>query len=679
MIPLSSAAHKPRIGHALKLATATAICAWPNHVPMDQSQEETMTEPSGATTGTPHAFQADVARLLHLMVHSIYSDRDIFVRELVSNAADACEKLRYEALTHPELMSDQSGFAIKITVDDANHRITIADNGLGMSHDDLVSALGTIASSGTRAFLDKLAQSDDEEKAKGAELIGQFGIGFYSAFMVADKVTVETRKAGMQDAFLWESDGKGTYVTRPLALDEAPAHGTRVTLHLNEEGRDYAKPGRLACIVREHSSAIAIPVDVIEKDGEEPQRVAEGSALWTRSKSDIKPEEYTDFYRSLAGQFDEPALTIHWRAEGRQEYSVLAFIPGSRPLDLFDPARKGRNKLYVRRVLITQDADLLPGWLRFVRLVVDSSDLPLNVSREMIQDSPVFAAIRKGVVNRILQELTKTADSDPETFKSIWSNFGAVLKEGLYEDPERRDALFKLARFATSKKTGSLRTLTDYVADLRPNQTDIWYITGDDQKRLEKSPQLEGFRARGIEVLLLSDPVDAFWVSTALGFEGKPFKSVTQGTADIANVPLLEGKTPPSKETSADFATLIAFMKQTLSENVDDVRASDRLAESAACLVAPAHGRDRRLEQILAQGGMGSISKPVLEINPSHPLVAALAGHFAKGEDRALVEDAAWLIHDEARVADGEPPSDPALFIERLTRVMTRAAQAPSS
>ena len=638
-----------------------------------------MTEQSGAPTGTPHAFQADVSRLLHLMVHSIYSDRDIFVRELVSNAADACEKLRYEALTKPDLISDESGFAIKITIDDAGHRITIADNGIGMSHDDLVSALGTIASSGTRAFLDKLAQTEGEEKAKGAELIGQFGIGFYSAFMVADKVTVETRKAGSQEAFVWESEGQGTYVTRPIPLEEAPVHGTRVTLHLNDQSHDYAKPGHLARVIREHSSAIAIPVDVIEKEGEDTQRVAEGSALWTRAKSDIKPEEYSDFYRSLAGQFDEPALTIHWRAEGRQEYTVLAFVPGSRPLDLFDPARKGRSKLYVRRVLISQEADLLPGWLRFVRLVVDSSDLPLNVSREMIQDSPVFAAIRKGIVNRLLQELTKTAESNPETFKSIWENFGAVLKEGLYEDPERRDALFKLARFATSKNNEITRTLTDYIADLRPNQTDIWYITGDDQKRLEKSPQLEGFRARGIEVFLLSDPVDAFWVSTALGFDGKPFKSVTQGTADIANVPLLEGETAPSKETSPEVATLIAFMKQTLVENVDDVRASDRLAESAACLVASAYGRDKRLEQILAQSGMGSISKPVLEVNPSHPLVAALASQFAKGEDKTLIEDAAWLIHDEARVADGEPPADPTQFIARLTRMMTRAVQAPSA
>ena len=629
-------------------------------------------------TGAPHAFQADVARLLHLMVHSIYSDRDIFIRELVSNGADACEKLRYEALTQPGLIFDENGFAIRITVDEDKHQIIVADNGIGMNEAELVSALGTIASSGTRAFLDKLVEGGNDDGAKGAELIGQFGIGFYSSFMVASKVTVETRKAGTQEGFAWESDGKGTYTIRALSLEDAPANGTRVILHLNDDGRPYAAPGRLAQIVREHSSAIAIPVDVIEKDGEEPYRVAEGSALWTRAKSDITPEEYTDCYRSLAGQLDEPAMTFHWRAEGRQEYSVLAFIPGSRPLDLFEPARKGRGKLYVRRVLITQDADLLPGWLRFVRLIVDSSDLPLNVSREMIQDSPVFAAIRKGIVNHVLQDLTKLAENDLETFQNIWANFGAVLKEALYEDPERRDQLFKLVRFASSKSSEQVRTLTDYIADLRPNQTAIYFITGDNHKRLEKSPQIEGFKSRGIEVLLLSDPVDAFWVSTAVGFDGKPFKSVTQGSAEINNIPLLDGHKDPSHETSREVAALLGYMKQTLSESVDDVCASERLSESAACLVAPAHARDRRLEHILAQGGLGCISKPVLEINPSHPLITALARRFSTSEDLSLIEDTAWLIHDEARVADGEPPVDATQFIERLTRVMTRAAQAPS-
>ncbi|MDB5641748.1 MAG: heat shock protein Hsp90, partial [Hyphomicrobiales bacterium] len=382
------------------------------------------------------------------------------------------------------------------------------------------------------------------------------------------------------------------------------------------------------------------------------------------------------------GQYDEPALTVHWRAEGRHEYTVLAFIPGSRPLDLFEPARKSRGKLYVRRVLITQDADLLPAWLRFVRIVVDSSDLPLNVSREMIQESPILAAIRKGVVNRILQELTKLSENDAEAFQKVWSHFGSVLKEGLYEDPERRDALYKIARFATSTQPEQVRTLADYVANLRPNQTAIWYIAGDDAKRMATSPQLEGFRKRGIEVLLLSDPVDAFWVETAVGFDGKPFKSVTHGAADLKDVPLVDGESEPADQApAADVATLLAFMKETLAETVDDVRASDRLSESAACLVAPAHGRDRRLERLLAEhgGGLGLISKPVLEINPTHPLVAALAQRYAAGDDRALIEDAAWLIHDEARVADGDAPIDAAAFAARLTRVLTRAAQAPGS
>ena len=312
---------------------------------------------------------------------------------------------------------------------------------------------------------------------------------------------------------------------------------------------EYPEPHRLDRIVREHSGAVAVPIDLIDKPGAEPRRVADGAAIWAKPKTDITPEEYAEFYRSLSGQFDEPALTVHWRAEGRHEYSALAFIPGSRPFDLFDPARKSRNKLYVRRVLITEDADLLPGWLRFVRLVVDSADLPLNVSREMIQQSAVFAAIRKGVTNRLVQELTKLAESDKEKFAKVWEHFGAVIKEGLYEDPERRDALFKIARFATTAHPEGDRTLADYVGLCSENQTAIYYLTGDDAKRLAASPQLEGFRARDVEVLLLADPVDAFWVSSAAGYDGKPFKSVSQGVADIKAIPLKEGAPPPA-ETS---------------------------------------------------------------------------------------------------------------------------------
>lgn len=649
-------------------------------------------EGSNATapsTETPHshAFQADVARLLSLMVHSIYSERDIFLRELVSNAADACEKLRYEALADSALGGDGVPFTIVLTIDKDARTLAITDNGIGMDADDLVHALGTIASSGTRAFLEKLKPGDTREGsdaentrdggpgADAAQLIGQFGIGFYSAFMVADRVDIETRRAGRQEAWAWSSDGKGAYTIAPLPLERAPACGTTVILHLSESASEYLEPPRLERIVKDHSGGVAVPIELRDAPGAEPRRLTDGLALWTRPKNTVKPEEYAEFFRGIAGQFDAPALTLHWHVEGRQEYTVLAFIPASRPLDLFDPTRKGRARLYVRRVLITQDCDLLPGWLRFARLVVDSADLPLNVSREMIQASPVFAAIRNGVTNRILQDLVKTAENEPETFKAIWDNFGAVLKEGLYEDPERRDQLFKLARFATSLDPQGGRRLADYAAALRPNQTAIYYLLGDDLKRLAQSPQLEGFRARGIEVLLLPDPVDAFWVSTALGFDGKPFKSVTQGAADIKTIPLAEGAAAPAAEApSAEVATLLAFMQQTLESVVAGVRASDRLAESAACLVAADSGPDRRLERMLAEHGrLGSVSKPILEINPNHSLVASLASRFKEQTEKSLIEDAAWLIFDEARMMDGERPEDPAAFAARLTRVLTKA------
>ena len=596
-------------------------------------------QPAQASAAKTQNFEADVSRLLYLMVHSVYSDRDIFIRELVSNAADACEKLRYEALARPELLEGGDPFAITIAADPEEKTLTFLDNGVGMSRDDLVGALGKIASSGTRAFLDRLS-AEDKAKEGAANLIGQFGIGFYSAFMVADEVVVETRRAGEPEAWSWSSDGKGAYTIAPLPIDRAPARGSRIILHLNEASGEYAEAHRIERIVREHSGAVAVPIDLVDKPGAEPRRIADGAAIWAKPKSEVTTEQYAEFYRGLSGQYDEPALTVHWRAEGRHEYTVLAFVPGSRPLDLFDPARKGRAKLYVRRVLISQDADLLPGWLRFVRVVVDSADLPLNVSREMIQESAVFAAIRKGVTNRIVQELTRLAENEAEKFAKVWENFGAVVKEGLYEDPERRDALFKMARFVSSTHPDGGRTLADYIGALRENQTAIFYLTGDDAKRLAASPQLEGFRARGVEVLLLADPVDAFWVSTAAGYEGKPFKSVTQGGADIKAIPLAEGAAPQSGDTPAAVATLFAFFKQTLGDAIEDVRASDRLTDSVACLVAPEFGPDRQLEKILASHGrMTARTKPILEVNPGHPLIAALARRLSVDADKALIVD----------------------------------------
>ncbi len=628
---------------------------------------------AGAAAPDTHVFQADVARLLDLMVHSVYSERDIFLRELISNAADACEKLRYEAIAAPDLVADGAPFGITVSLDKDAKTLTVADNGIGMSRDDLVSALGTIASSGTRAFLDRVA--GDKEAQTSQNLIGQFGIGFYSAFMVATNVRVDTHRAGSAEAWTWTSDGKGAYAIAALPLEDAPARGTRVTLHLNDDASEFLEPYRIESLIREHSGAVAVPLSVVEKPGDEPKSLTDGAALWAKSKADVTPEQYTEFYRGLGGHFDEPALTIHWRAEGRYEYNVLAFVPGSKPFDLFDPARKAKAKLYVRRVLISADADLLPGWLRFVKLVVDTADLPLNMSRELIQQSPVFAAIRKGVSNRVVQDLTKLAEAEPDTFAGVWKNFGAVIKEGLYEDPERRDTLFKLVRFASSTHPDGGRTLAQYVADLRPNQTAVYYMLGEDAKRLGASPQLEGFRARGIEVLLLPDPVDAFWVSTAAGYEGKPFKSVTQGAADIKLVPLKEGEAEPSSaEVSPQVATLLATMKQILADAVEDVRASDRLSESPVCLVAPEYGPDRRMERIMAQNGRsGSVSKPVLEVNPTHPLVTALAGKVQAGGDKPAIEDAAWLLHDEARILDGDLPTDAPAFAARLRRVLERA------
>ena len=621
------------------------------------------------TTATPEhrSFEADVSRLLHMMVHSVYSDRDVFLRELISNAADACEKLRYEAIAKPDLLGDEPKLAITISADPEAGSLTIADNGIGMSRDEMIEALGTIARSGTRSFMERISTADGKD---GAQLIGQFGVGFYSAFMVAEEVEVVSRRAGNTEAWIWSSDGMGEFTVAPVALEEAPARGTRVTLRLMDDAKAYAERWTLERIVREQSGHVPVPIVLVEKPGAEPATLADGAALWTRPKSEISKEEYADFYRSVAGQYDEPAATIHFRAEGRHEYTALAFLPGARPFDLFDADRKGRIKLYVKRVFITDEAELLPRYLRFVRGIIDTADLPLNVSREMIQDSPLLAAIKNGVTNRILSDLAKMADQDPDTFRLIWDKFGVVIKEGLYEDFARREQLLSLARFRTTASGDVWRSLKDYVGALKENQTAIYYIVGDDAGRIANSPQLEGFRARGIEVLLLSDPVDSFWVSAAPDFEGKPFKSVTQGAADLGLIPLLDGAAPPSTEKSEELGVLLASMKEALADQVADVRASDRLTESAVCLVASDKGPDRQFERMLsAAGRIDNAAKPILEVNPRHAMVTALAAV----EDDALRSDVAHLLLDIARVLDGERPADANAFAERVNRLVMRS------
>jgi molecular chaperone HtpG len=613
-------------------------------------------------------FEADVAKLLHLMVHSVYSDKSVFLRELISNAADAYEKLRYEAIAEPALLGEDPKPRITLAIDPEQRTLTVEDNGIGMSRDEMVEALGTIARSGTRAFLERV------EAAKGGEqasLIGQFGIGFYSAFMVADRIDVFSRRAGTEQASLWSSDGKGTFTVAGVPLAAAPERGTRVVLHLMEDAKAFTERFTLERIVREQSGHVPVPVSVVEKPGAEPVEVADGIALWTKPKAEITAADYTDFYRGLAGQFDEPALTVHFRAEGRHEYTALAFVPGTRPFDLFDPDRKGRVKLYVKRVFITDEAEILPRYLRFVRGVVDSADLPLNVSREMIQESPILAAIKKGVTSRVLGDLEKLAEKEPDTYTKIWEHFGPVLKEGIYEDFERRDALLALARFKSTASGEGWRSLKDYVGALKENQTAIYYLAGDDISRLENSPHLEGFRARGVEVLYLPDPVDSFWVTSAPSSEGKPFKSVTQGAADLAAIPRLDAKDEASPAADAAITDFIAFTKAALGEAVADVRVSDRLTDSAVCLVAAEHGPDRQLERLLAGAGrITTAAKPILEVNPRHPLIVSLAG--LGEDDKSFKDDAAHLLLDEARVLDGERPADARRFSDRLARVLGR-------
>ncbi|TCM52124.1 molecular chaperone HtpG [Rhizobium sp. PP-F2F-G48] len=618
-----------------------------------------------------HVFEADVSRLLHMMVHSVYSDKDVFLRELISNAADACEKLRFEAIATPNLLGSDADSRITLTLDEENRRLIVEDNGIGMSREELIEALGTIARSGTRAFMERI---EANKAGEGAQLIGQFGVGFYSCFMVADRVDVVSRRAGAEEAWLWSSDGQGAYTVSPVELADAPARGTRITLNLMEDAKSYAARWSVERIVKEQSGHVPVPVSIIETPGAEPAQLTDGTALWTRSKNEVSKEDHADFYRSLSGQYDEPALTVHFRAEGRHEYTTLAYIPGAQPFDMFDPDRKGRMKLYVKRIFITDEADVLPRYLRFVRGLVDTADLPLNVSREMIQESPILSAIRKGVTSRIITAIEKLAESDAEAFAKVWENFGAVLKEGIYEDGERRTQLLSLARFKTTASGEESRSLKQYVADAKAEQSAIYYLTGTSLEQLRASPQLEGFRARGIEVLLLTDQIDSFWVMTAGEFEGKTFKSITQGAADLAQFAKPEGDAAPDSAPSADVATFIAYAKEKLSGEVSDVRASDRLTESAVCLVASEGGYDRQMEKILQGAGRLELSaKPILEINPAHPLVKAIA---AKADGTALKEDAALLLLDQARVLDGDKPADPRAFAERLTRLFERALQA---
>ncbi|HWX06939.1 MAG TPA: molecular chaperone HtpG [Bradyrhizobium sp.] len=605
-------------------------------------------------------FQAEVAELLNLMVHSVYSETDIFLRELISNASDALDRLRYEAIAAPDLMADGEPAKIRIVPDKKAGTLAVIDNGIGMDRQELIDNLGTIARSGTKSFLSRLTEAKD-----GAGLIGQFGVGFYAAFMVADRIVVTSRRAGASEVWTWTSSGGNGFDIAPASEEDAKriTRGTEIALHLKEDARKYLEAYEIERIVSAYSDNIQFPIELKPEEGE-PKQINSASALWQRPKSELKPEDYTQAYKSIAGAFDEPAMTLHYRAEGRQSYAVLLFAPSTKPFDLFEPARKGHVKLYVRRVFIADDADLLPGYLRFIRGVIDSEDLPLNISREMLQNNPQLAQIRKAVTGRVIAELESLAEKEPEAFTKIWDAFGPVIKEGIWEDFERREKLLALSRFTTT--AGEKRSLKQYVEALKPNQTEVYYLVGETIERLKSNPKLESATARGIEVLLLTDPVDAFWTSAPLDFGGKPLKSLSQGDVDFALIPLIDDQAADKDKPAADEAATIAVIKDALGDRVSDVRASQRLTTSASCLVAGGAARDRALERLLAQQNRGPVTKPILEINLRHPLVAAIA------ERKDAARDLSLLLLEQAQILDGELPEDPAAFANRLNELVLR-------
>ncbi|WP_298938285.1 molecular chaperone HtpG [uncultured Ruegeria sp.] len=608
------------------------------------------------------SFQTEVGQLLEIVAGSLYSNREVFLRELVSNASDACDKLRYAALTDASLAPSEN-FAITLEIDAKTKTLSISDNGIGMNHADLLETLGTIAKSGTSAFIEAL-KADDKDKPG---LIGQFGVGFYSAFMVASRVDVVTRKAGESEAWLWSSDGKGEFSIEPT---ERVTNGTTVTLHLKKDAKEFADEARIRHIIKTYSEHINFPV----KLGEDTLNSAE--ALWTRPAKDISEEQYTEFYRHCSHAFDAPWNVMHNKVEGTLNHTSLLFVPGTQPFDLFEPERKSHVKLYVNRVFISETTkDLIPAYLRFLRGVVDSQDLSLNVSREMLQTDPQLTKIKTSIKKKVLSELKKKATKAPDEYATFWGNFGAVLKEGLVEDAALRDRILEICRFA-STAVGDLTSLADYVARMKEGQEAIFYIAGEDPAKLVQSPHLEGFKAKGVEVLLLSDQVDEFWLQHITEFDGKPFRSITRGTADLDEIKADEAQPEEDKPEEADLSALIAAFKAELGEAVKDVRPSKRLTDSPVCLIADDGDMDVNLERLLKRHGQLQHGAPrVLELNPSHAIVTKLADRATQENvnDDDLLKDAAHLLLDQARIVEGEAPIDPSAFAQRMGSVLARA------
>ncbi|MBD3670185.1 MAG: molecular chaperone HtpG [Gammaproteobacteria bacterium] len=613
-------------------------------------------------------FQTEVKQLLHLMIHSLYSNKEIFLRELISNASDACDKLRFEAIADDGLYEGDSELAIHLAYDKDARTLSIRDNGIGMSRQEVIDNIGTIAKSGTRQFLDALTG----DQAKDAHLIGQFGVGFYSSFIVADKVSLTTRRAGESEATRWESDGEGEFTLETVEKD---GRGTEVVLHLREDADEFLDAWRLKNIVHKYSDHITFPIMMAkeamgeEEEAEGDEQVNKASALWTRSKSDISEEEYNEFYKHVAHDFEDPLVHVHARVEGKHEYTTLLYIPQRAPFDLWDRERKHGIKLYVKRVFIMDDAEhLMPTYLRFVRGVIDSSDLPLNVSREILQSNKVIDSMRAGSVKKVLDMLEKLAKDDAEQYQKFWDEFGKVMKEGPGEDPSNREKIAKLLRFASTHSDSPEQTvsLDDYIGRMKDGQDKVFYITADSFNAAKNSPHLEVFRKKGIEVLLLSDRVDEWLVSSLFEYDGKSLVSVTKGELDLGDLEDEEEK-KQHEEVDKQFEDLVKKVQETLGDKVKEVRLTHRLTDSPSCLVVDSNDMSANLERILKEAGHDIAgNKPILEINPEHTLVARL-------KDEAETErfdDWTNLLFEQALLAEGGQLDDPASFVARMNSML---------
>lgn len=624
---------------------------------------------SDTASPTTHSFQTEVKQLLQLMIHSLYSNKEVFLRELISNASDACDRLRFSALTDVGLMEEGETLRIQVSVDKTAKTVTIRDNGIGMSEDEVIENIGTIARSGTKQFLQ--AMSGDTKS--DANLIGQFGVGFYSAFLVAQKVELTTRRAGADSSagIHWSSDGEGEYIIEHTDVAE---RGTTITLHLREEDAEFLDDYRLRGIVSRYSDHISLPIEMRSNDKEkkdEWETVNSGSALWSRSKTEVSEEEYARFYQTLTYDSEPPLATLHNRVEGNLEYTSLFFIPQKAPFDLWDRDQRHGINLYVRRIFIMDDSKyLMPSYLRFVRGVVDAADLPLNVSREFLQNNKDIDRIRSASVKKILSELSKMAEKEPDQYAGFWKEFGKVLKEGVVEDHDNRTLISDLLRFNSTRSAGAEQSesLAAYFKRMPMKQKAIYYITAESHSAASTSPHLEIFRKNDIEVLLLSDPVDEWLVSSLGQYKDKPLKSVAKGALELDDFASDEDK-KASEDKAKGLVGLTEKMQEILGEKVKSVRVSHRLTDSPACLVADETDLGGNLERILqAMGQSAPEAKPIMEINPDHPLIRQLDPAHAQLEDWTRV------LFDQAALSEGAPLLEPAAYVQRVNQLLTKAA-----